>query len=313
MSRNIFIIGASGFVGGVLASHFVAEGHKVLGLARSDRAELALEAAGIQAVRGDLDADMAPVLAAAQLADVTLYAAQVAFEREPAVIRMLCEALAGRGKTFIFLSGSGVFMQRTGGAWSPDSFAEDDPFVPEPLAFPRVEAEGIVRAAAEHDLRSMVIRPPVIWAPGDNGPVASVYRSVALTGAACYIGSGLAAYSNVHGADLAQLFSLAVERGQRGALYHAAAGEIPYRWIAEAVAHDLGVKARSLTMDEAAKVFGPFGALLLSACSRSRDPRTRSELGWQPTRFDLLSQVGEPRLRALAIPQSTQERTHEDP
>lgn len=306
MTRNIFIIGASGFVGSTLARHLVAEGQRVLGLARSDRTEAVLKASGIQPIHGDLNTNMAPVLAAARSANVTIYAAQVAFEREPAIVRTLCEALAGSGTTLIFLSGSGVFMQRTGGAWSSDSFAEDDPFAPEPLALPRVEAEGIVRAAAGHGLRSMVVRPPVIWGPGDNGPVASVYRSVALTGAACYIGSGLAAYSNVHGADLARLFSLMIERGQDGALYHAAAGEIPYRWIAEAVARDLGVETRSLTMDEATEVFGPFGALLQSASSRSRDPRTRSELGWKPTELDLLSQIGEPRLRALATPQPNQ-------
>lgn len=181
MSQNIFIIGASGFVGNTLARHFLADGQRVLGLARTDSAEGALRTIGISVIRGDLDANVAPVLAAARSAEVTIYAAQVAFEHEPVILRTLCEALAGSGKTFIFLSGSGVFMQRTGGAWSPDSFAEDDPFVPEPLALPRVEAEAIVRAAAEHGLRSMVIRPPVIWGPGDNGPVASVYRSVAIT------------------------------------------------------------------------------------------------------------------------------------
>jgi nucleoside-diphosphate-sugar epimerase len=312
MSKKIFIIGASGFVGSTLARHFLADGRRVLGLARSDRAEALLKTVGISAVRGDLDTTMAPVVAAARSADVTIYAAQVALEREPATIETLCDALAGSGKTFIFLSGSGVFMQRTGGAWSPDSFAEDDPFVPEPLALPRVEAEGIVRAAAGHSVRSMVIRPPVIWGPGDNGPVASVYRSVAVTGAACYIGSGLAVYSNVHCDDLAQLFSLSVECGQAGALYHAVAGEVPYRWIAEAVARDLGVETRSLTMDEATDVFGPFGALLQSACSRSRDRRTRTELGWKPTKFDLLSEIGEPRLRALAHRNPTKETVHEN-
>jgi len=51
MSRKIFIIGASGFVGGILSRHFVAEGHQVMGLARSDRAASALKAAGIEAVR----------------------------------------------------------------------------------------------------------------------------------------------------------------------------------------------------------------------------------------------------------------------
>lgn len=307
MTKNIFLIGATGFVGNTLARHFLAQGVEVLGLARSNRAEAQLEAAGVRPVRGDLDSDMSPILAAARLADVTLYAAQVAFEREPVILQRLCDALAGSGKTLIFLSGSGVFMQRTDGAWSVDSFAEDDPFVPEPLALPRVEAEGIVRAASFHGMRSMVIRPPVIWGPGDNGPVASVYRSVALTGKACYIGSGLAVYSNVHSADLAQLFSLAIERGKPGALYHAVAGEIPYRWIAEAIARDLGVDTRSLTMAEAAEVFGPFGALLQSASSRSRDPRTRSELGWSPTQLDFLSEIGEPRLRVLATPKPTEE------
>ena len=302
MSGHLFVIGATGFVGGTLTRHFIAEGHRVTALARNDRAAQSLEAAGATAVQGDLDDRMAPTLAAARAAETTVYAAQVPFEREPAVLQALCDALAHQGKTLIFLSGTGVFMQRTEGAWSPDCVAEDEPFTPEPLALPRVEAEGIVRAAAAHGLRSIVMRPPVIWGPGDNGPVAQVYRSVARTGAACYIGSGLAAYSNVHSADLARLFSLAIESGEAGALYHAVGGEIPYRWIAEAVARDLGVTTRSLTLEEAGKVFGPFGALLQSACSRSRDPRTRAALGWRPTRFDLLSQVGEPRLRALADP-----------
>ena len=96
MSQHILIAGASGFVGSTLARHFVAQGREVSGLARSDRAQAALEAAGVRPVRGDLDTDMAPVLAAARSADVTLYAAQVAFEREPAVARLLCDALDDR-------------------------------------------------------------------------------------------------------------------------------------------------------------------------------------------------------------------------
>jgi nucleoside-diphosphate-sugar epimerase len=307
MSQKTLIIGASGFVGSALAQHFIEEGQHVLGLARSDSAHASLSRGGVESVQGDLVSDMPSVLSAARSVDTIIYAAQVPFEREPAIIRALCEGLSSQGKTLVFLSGSGVFMQRTGGAWSPESFAEDDPFLPEPLARPRVEAENIVRAAGARGLRTMVIRPPVIWGPGDNGPVASVYRSVARTGAACYVGSGLASYSNVHRDDLARLFTLAIARGISGALYHAVAGEIPYRWIAEAVAKDLGVQARSLTQVQAVEVFGDFGALLMSACSRSRDPRTRSELGWRPMHFDLLSQVGESRFRELANPPPTED------
>jgi len=307
MPSKIFVIGASGYVGGVLAAHFIAKGHDVSGLARSERSAVKLQSSGIRVIRGDIEEDLSPVLAAALSADAVVYAAQIAFDKEPGVIRLLCQALAGTGKTLIFLSGSGVLMQRTNGAWSADSFAEDDPFTPEPLALPRVEAEGIVRAAANEGVRSMVVRPPVIWGPGDNGPVANIYRSIATTGAACYIGTGLATYANVHSADLAELFSLALEHGRPGALYHAVGGEIPFRWIAEAVARDMGVETRSLTMEQAAEVFGPFGALLQSACSRIRDAQTRSELGWTPTRLDMLSMIGEPRLRALANPTIDQE------
>ena len=154
----------------------------------------------------------------------------------------------------------------------------------------------------------MVVRPPVIWGPGDSGPVASTYRSIATTGAACYVGTGLATYANVHSADLAELFSAALERGTAGALYHAVGGEIPFRWIAETVARDMNVPCRSLTRDEATEVFGPFGALMQSASSRLRDTNTRRELGWTPTRLDMLSMIGEPRLRALAQPSLNQEK-----
>lgn len=297
---NVFVIGASGYVGGQLARHLAGAGHRVSGLARSAEAAAELTIDGIKAVPADLDDRFDGVVVAARAADTTIYAAQVAFEREPEVLCKLCEAMAGTGKALVFLSGSGVFLQRTAGAWSPDAFAEDDPFTPEPLAAFRVEAEHVVRAAADSGLRAMVVRPPVVWGPRDDGPVAKTYRSVAATGAACYVGSGLAVYSNVHSADLARLFELVLERGEAGALYHAVGGEIPYRWIAEAVARDLGVATRSLSMEEAGDVFGPFGALMMSASSRVRDPRTRAELGWAPQQPDMLDQIGEPRLRALA-------------
>ncbi|MGW6007795.1 NAD-dependent epimerase/dehydratase family protein [Streptomyces sp. NPDC055210] len=299
---NLFIIGATGFVGGALARHLSAEGHAVSGLARTRSAAATLGSRAITPVTGDLDERRAAVLKAAQTADAVVYAAQAGPEQETATVQDLVRALSGTRKTFVFLSGTGVLVQRTAGAWGPDVFAEDDPFTPEPLAAYRKAAEDTVMNAADHGLRSMVIRPGLIWGPGDHGHVSMVYRSVAATGAACYVGEGLNTYSHVHIDDVTRLFSLALAKGRHGGLYHAVAGEIPNRWIAERVAADLGVKAHSLTSEEATGVWGKFGALIMSVSGRIRAVRAQQDLGWQPRHTDMLTMIGEQRLRRLAIP-----------
>ncbi|MFE7075169.1 NAD-dependent epimerase/dehydratase family protein [Streptomyces sp. NPDC057620] len=301
---DIFIIGATGFVGGALARHLSAEGHSVTGLARTGSAAATLDSQGITPVTGDLDEHRDAVMTAARAADAVVYAAQAGPEQETATVQDLVRALTGTRKTLVLLSGTGVLAQRTGGAWSPDVFAEDDPFTPEPLAAYRKAAEDTVMAAAGDGLRSMVVRPGLIWGPHDHGHVSSVYRSVAATGAACYVGEGLNTYGHVHIDDVTRLFSLALERGRPGGLYHAVAGEVPNRWIAERVAADLGIEAHSLTTEEATGVWGEFGALIMSVSSRVRALRARRDLGWQPRHTDMLTMIGEERLRRLAIPQT---------
>ena len=244
---NIFVIGATGFVGGALARHLAGSGHAVAGLARTDAAAAALDAWGITPVAADLKTRRPAMLAAAQRADVVVYAAQAEPAQETAAVEDLTRTLAGTGKTLLFLSGSGVLLQRTAGAWSQDTFAEHDPFTVEPLAGFRKAGEDTVLAAAADGVRAMVIRPGLIWGPGDHGHVSMTYRSVAATEAACYVGLGLNTYSNVHIDDVTHLFTLALQTGRAGALYHAAAGEVPNRWIAERVAADLGVETRSVT------------------------------------------------------------------
>ncbi|MEV6126418.1 NAD-dependent epimerase/dehydratase family protein [Streptomyces violaceusniger] len=299
---NIFVIGATGFVGGALARHLTAEGHTVTGLARTGTAAAGLHAQGITPVPGDLEERRPAVVEAALEADAVIYAAQAGEEQETATVQDLTRALAGTGRTLVFLSGSGVLLQRTAGAWSPDVYAEHEPFTPEPLAGFRKAAEDTVLAAASEGLRTMVIRPGLIWGPGDHGHTSMIYQSVAATGAACYVGEGLNTYSHVHIDDVTRLFSLALEKGRPGGLYHAVAGETPNRWIAERVAADLDVEARSVTPGEAAGVWGEFGALIMAASSRVRAVTAQQELGWQPRHTDMLTMIGEDRLRRLATP-----------
>lgn len=298
--RSVFVIGATGFVGGGVARHLVGEGRRVSGLARSDVAAASLGRSGVIPVRGDLDAGFADVLRHARTTDAVLLVAQLDDDLEARTVAALLDALRGTGATFVFTSGSGVMLERTEGAWSDASFAEGDDFPVEPLAARRREIERAILDAASSRLRTMVIRPGMIWGAGDHSHVTMTYRSVSVTGAACYVGEGLNTYANVHLDDVARLFSTALDRGRPGALYHAVAGETPTRWIAEAVARDLGVPSRSLSAQEASAVWGEFGALILGSSSRLRAPRSRDELGWMPRRTDMLTSVGDARLRRLA-------------
>jgi nucleoside-diphosphate-sugar epimerase len=299
---KVFVLGATGFIGGAVAARLAASGHDVTGLARTTAGSDKLRGAGITPVPGDLEEGLAAAVEAGAAADAVIFAPQLLLEPEHAAVSAFLGRLQGSGKTFVFTSGTGVLSQRTEGAWSEDTFAEADDFVPARTLVRRVETENLVRTAVRRGVRGIVVRPPLVWGPGDHGHVASVYRSVAKAGAACYIGPGLNCYSNVHIHDLSRLYELVLEKGTGGALYHAVAGEVPNRWIAEAVARDLGCPTQSVSLTEAFDIWGKFAALIvMGASSRSRSPRARDELGWVPEHLDMLVQIGEPRFREMAM------------
>ena len=56
MSQTLFVLGGTGFIGSRLVSEAVAQGHSVVGLARSAQSAAKLEAAGARAVIGSLEA-----------------------------------------------------------------------------------------------------------------------------------------------------------------------------------------------------------------------------------------------------------------
>lgn len=129
------------------------------GPARTGPAAAAHQQQGITPVVADLDARRPAVIDVASAADAVVHAARADPEQETAIVAGPTGALAGTGKAFVFLSGSGVMKQRTAGAWSPDIFAEDEAFVTEPLAGFRKDAEDAVLASAANGVRATVPNP----------------------------------------------------------------------------------------------------------------------------------------------------------
>ena len=295
------VIGATGYVGRSIVRRLRELGREVSGLARSAEARAKLAEAGAGAIDGDVT-DPASMIPQLGRFDAIIYTAQTDIPTERRAVEALVEALKGSGKRFVLTSGTAVLAQRADGEWTEESFAEDDPFERSAYAGARCDTEDLVRAAAGEGLHTNVIRPPMIWGHGRSPPLSALHGS-ARSGAVCYLGRGLGVYSSVHVDDLAEIFALVLAKGVPGALYHAVSGEVNWRSLAEEVARLRGRKTRSVGYAEARELFGPFVAHVVFAHnSRTRCPRTRTELGWSPSpdRLDIFAEMGHPAFMAIA-------------
>ncbi|HUD31349.1 MAG TPA: NAD-dependent epimerase/dehydratase family protein [Novosphingobium sp.] len=293
---KVLVFGASGYIGSHVTRHLVQSGHRVTGFARNAASGVTVERLGATALIGDLDHTKS-IAAMVGDHDAVIWAAQLMLEDEQRVVGALIEALAGSERVLIFTSGTSVMSIPTGGDWDERSFAEDEPFEPRRQIAPRLEIEQAVRDATQRGVRAMVVRPPMIWGNGGCRLISDFHHSARQTGAVCHIGRGLNVYSNVHVEDLAELYRLALDKGQPGALYFAVAGEVSYGVMARAIADTLGTGTRSVTVDEACTIWDRFMArIVLCSCSRQRSPRARAELGWRPRedRLDILDECRNP-------------------
>lgn len=291
---HVLIFGASGYVGSSLVRELRAAGHEVSAFARDPAAVDRLSRSGCGALRGDLS-DVAAWGAELRRYDAVVFTARIAFADEPAMLNALLGHLEGRDQAFVYLSGTGVMAIDTpDGQWVDETFAEHESFTPPPWIAQRVVIENDILSRSERGVRAMVVRPPHIWGHGGSTMIRAQFSGVRQVGAACYIGPGLNSYGGVHVDDLAELIRLALERGQPGAVYNAVSGEFNYRLLAQYVGEAAGCPTRSISIEEAKQIWGDWmGPVLFGMSSRPRAVRSRAELGWSPTRLDLMEDVSQ--------------------
>lgn len=292
---RIFCTGASGYIGGSIAVALVADRHEVFGLVRTEQSAELVRSAGVSPVLGTLD-DLGVLRAEAARADVVINAASS--DHEASALAML-EVLAGTGKAFIHTSGTSIVGTQAAGHRVDDIFDETTPLNPSSGRAARIALNARILSFKNQNVRSAIICPGLIYGVG-TGPAKhsiQVPWLIALakkSGVAKHYGPGENIWSNVHIADLVDLYRRAVDAAPAGAFYFAENGENSMKEICQAINRKLGVSGNTLSMplEEAAREWGEGAAQnTMGSNSRVRAVRARKELGWRPGRPPLIDEI----------------------
>lgn len=276
---RVFVTGATGFIGSAVAAELIGAGHDVVGLARTDAAARALEAAGAKVHRGALD-DLDSLARGAAAADGVIHTAfihdfsnfEAACQVDKIAVQALGTALAGSNRPLVVSSGIfGLPSDRPG-------TEEDTPSA----AIPR-KSEQTALSFVSRGVRASVVRlAPSVHGDGDHAFVPRLIAVAREQGFSSFVGDGTNHWPAVHRLDAASLYRLALEQGAAGARFHGVAEEgVPIREIAAVIGRRLGVPVVSKTPAQATELLGFIGhALAMDAPASSG--RTRQLLGWHP-------------------------------
>jgi nucleoside-diphosphate-sugar epimerase len=300
-AMRVFVTGASGWIGSAVTDELLANGYKVVGLARSDDAAAALEAKGAHVHRGSLD-DPDGLAAAARASDGVVHLAfnhdfsdyAGAGRTEHAAVARMLDALAGSDRPFLLASGLA-----SPGVGRP--LTEEDPSPFHGADSLRGGSENLALEAADRGIRPVALRfSPTVHGMGDHGFTSVLAKIAKERGVAGYIGDGSTRWAAVHRSDAARLVRLALEKASAGARVHAVAeAGLPSRDIAAALGDYLGLPTGSVAPADADTHFGWIGRFFGLDVAAS-NARTRELLGWTPTGPTLFEDIA---AGAYALPE----------
>ncbi|MDM0089194.1 MULTISPECIES: SDR family oxidoreductase [unclassified Variovorax] len=295
---RVFVTGASGFIGSRIVQELLGNGHRVVGLTRSDKGARALAAAGAEVQRGDVE-DAQSLRAGVSTADGVIHTAfnhdfsqfVANCESDRRVIETLGALLAGSTRPLVVTSAIAVVKAGAG-----EPAVETDPAVSSRVV-PRAASEEAVAAVAARGVNVSVVRLSQVHDPVRQGLVSDLIALARAKGVAAYAAEGQQRWPAAHIGDVARLYRLALEHGVPGAVHHAVAEEgVSLREMAEAIARGLRTSVASLAADQVEPHFGwltKFATLDMPASSA----KTQALLGWRPAGPTLLADLAQMRYR----------------
>ncbi|WP_232699974.1 NAD-dependent epimerase/dehydratase family protein [Brevibacillus daliensis] len=289
---KVFITGVTGYVGSVIAQHFLSEGYQVSGLVRSQEKAERLIKMGIDPIIGNL-ADLSLLKESVRKVDGVIH---TAISHTPdmekldvSAVKTMLDGLEGSGKPFIYTSGTLIYN---------DTFQnivdEDSDLNPLPFLNWKANQEREVVAAAGRNIRTVVIRPTLVYGRG-GGLVQATIKLTKQLQSAKYINDGQNAWSTIDVDDLANLYVCAFSQAQPGSLFNATSREmITTKELMNSIGKIAGVenKIESWTYEEAVKVIGP-AAWGSSINQRISGSRAEQQLQWKATSKSILKEIEE--------------------
>lgn len=219
---KILVTGGTGLLGSRLIPKLVQDGHQIFALTRSASSHDKLKALGASPVDADLESS-AP-LSLPAIDSVVHAAALFRFSgpRAPffrtnvnGTVALLRAAEKAGAKTFVYISAAGIVMDDVGTpVRNADESASTFPNHFSAYLASKARAEPLVLSADKPGFRTIALRPPAIWGPGD--PFSRALPEAVGSGRFAFIDRGDYAFATCHVDNVVEAIKCALERGQGG-------------------------------------------------------------------------------------------------
>lgn len=287
---NVFVTGATGFVGGAVVSELLTQGHQVIGLIRDPAKAASLIQRGMTPQIGEMTSPQTYVPIVPTV-DAVIQTAQLSMkgrftnakktkvnEADEAMTLALASACLQHDKVLIYTSGCFNYGDH-GTSWIDEQTRAD----PSPLGEGHAQVVSqLMRLHQNEGLKLLVLSPGFVYGPG--GLFKTSFYDTLKKGQLRVFGQGQNYWSPIQVDDLARAYHAALTRGRSGEVYNIVDDNpLPLRQLIDAITSAQGVKPVGTISPWLISLLigGPLVKSLTSSF-RVRNDKAKRELGWQP-------------------------------